>query len=213
MKKLIVKKFNQPVIELSHLKDIFQKENIPLQSLDQINWPKEFPYLPQVNFAIAHNNDAIFIHFEVNEMHTLAKRTVDGEDVWKDSCAEFFIQFPSDTGYYNLETNCIGTCLMAYGEGRANRTPISTKEIQRVSSLKKETFQSPAECSWQLNLKIPIDVFIKTSISSLSGITARANVYKCGDEMQNVHFVSWNKIETEHPDFHQPKYFGAIEFE
>ena len=41
----------------------------------------------------------------------------------------------------------------------------------------------------------------------------KANFYKCGDELQTPHFLSWNPIKIENPDFHRPDFFGTLEFE
>ncbi len=41
----------------------------------------------------------------------------------------------------------------------------------------------------------------------------KANFYKCGDELQTPHFLSWNPIEIEKPDFHRPDFFGTLRFE
>jgi hypothetical protein len=41
----------------------------------------------------------------------------------------------------------------------------------------------------------------------------KANFYKCGDELQTPHFLSWNPIEIDQPDFHRPDFFGTLEFE
>ena len=41
----------------------------------------------------------------------------------------------------------------------------------------------------------------------------KANFYKCGDELQTPHFLSWNPIQIEQPDFHRPDFFGTLEFE
>ena len=49
--------------------------------------------------------------------------------------------------------------------------------------------------------------------SSLDGQTIKANFYKCGDELQTPHFLSWNPINIEKPDFHRPDFFGSLEFE
>ena len=40
----------------------------------------------------------------------------------------------------------------------------------------------------------------------------RANVYKCGDLLPVPHFISWNPITTESPDFHRPEFFGQMRF-
>ncbi|WP_350005689.1 carbohydrate-binding family 9-like protein, partial [Phocaeicola dorei] len=47
----------------------------------------------------------------------------------------------------------------------------------------------------------------------LDGMVVRANFYKCGDELQKPHFLSWSPIKIEKPDFHRPDFFGLLEFE
>jgi hypothetical protein len=66
--------------------------------------------------------------------------------------------------------------------------------------------------SWTLTLAIPFDVFFDHNISNLTGKTFRANFHKCGDKLTLPHYVTWNPIETEKPDFHQPAYFGLVKF-
>jgi hypothetical protein len=46
-----------------------------------------------------------------------------------------------------------------------------------------------------------------------AGATLRANFYKCGDELQVPHFLSWNPIGVETPDFHRPEFFGKLVLE
>ncbi|MCK7536290.1 MAG: carbohydrate-binding family 9-like protein [Marinilabiliales bacterium] len=50
-----------------------------------------------------------------------------------------------------------------------------------------------------------------TRWSSLAGKSFRANFYKCGDKLSNPHFVTWNPVGTEKPDYHRPEYFGISE--
>jgi hypothetical protein len=42
--------------------------------------------------------------------------------------------------------------------------------------------------------------------------TLRANFYKCGDGTSVPHYLSWNQVITETPDFHRPEFFGEISF-
>ena len=39
-----------------------------------------------------------------------------------------------------------------------------------------------------------------------------ANFYKCGDKLQTPHFLSWNPIDLEKPNFHCPEFFGMLRF-
>ena len=37
-------------------------------------------------------------------------------------------------------------------------------------------------------------------------------IIKCGDDLTVPHFLSWNPIKTEKPDFHRPEFFGTVKF-
>ena len=39
------------------------------------------------------------------------------------------------------------------------------------------------------------------------------NFYKCGDKQVEPHYLSWNPVLTDNPDFHRPEYFGKVIFE
>ena len=43
------------------------------------------------------------------------------------------------------------------------------------------------------------------------GRTIRANFYKCGDNCDTTHFLSWSPIGLPAPDFHCPAFFGEVE--
>ncbi|MFR4039417.1 MAG: carbohydrate-binding family 9-like protein, partial [Butyricimonas faecalis] len=38
------------------------------------------------------------------------------------------------------------------------------------------------------------------------------NIHKCGNKLPHPHFVTWNPIPTEKPDFHRPEFFGTLIF-
>ena len=46
-----------------------------------------------------------------------------------------------------------------------------------------------------------IRYFLSMPLPGLDGMSIRANFYKCGDELQKPHFLSWNPIKIEKPDF------------
>ncbi|MGL5262502.1 MAG: carbohydrate-binding family 9-like protein, partial [Bacteroides sp.] len=112
------------------------------------------------------------------------------------------------------ECNCAGTILVGVGEDRDNRERASQdilNQVQRWSSLGREPFEEKiGECSWEIALIIPYSVFFKHQIEKLDNQSLKANFYKCGDELQTPHFLSWNPIDLETPNFHCPKYFGTI---
>lgn len=214
MKKLTVKQIAD-VGCAAEIPAAFEKEHVEWQAVDIVDWPQEFPYKPEMVFALAHTPDSLLLSYRVNEDCIRAEAEADGGRVWEDSCCEFFFQ-PDNEGYYNLECNCAGTLLLAYGRGREGRETASREimaRISRISTLGNGTFGlKHGKFSWQLSLRIPFDVYFHHQLKSLKGLTCHGNFYKCGDKTV-PHFLSWNKVETPEPDFHRPEFFGEIKFE
>ncbi|MDU5344496.1 MAG: carbohydrate-binding family 9-like protein, partial [Prevotella bivia] len=69
------------------------------------------------------------------------------------------------------------------------------------------------DTSWELALVVPVSSFFNHKITELSGLTMKANFYKCGDKTDQPHFLSWQKVDLPKPDFHRPEFFGTIIFE
>ena len=63
---------------------------------------------------------------------------------------------------------------------------------------------------WELTVKIPLNLMGLDPENLPDKI--RANFYKCADDTDSMHFVSWSPIETENPDFHRPDFFGELYF-
>jgi hypothetical protein len=76
----------------------------------------------------------------------------------------------------------------------------------------KSISEKSGEFSWTLTLAIPLTVFIHHDIKELKGRIFRANFYKCGDKLTVPHYLSWNPVGAEKPDFHRPEYFGLLKF-
>ena len=188
-------------------------ENSETHEISTINWPEVFSYKPETKFNIAHTDHAIWIHFRVTEKNVKAVHLTDQQNVWKDSCVEFFVQSPQDTRYINFEFNCIGTCLSTRRKSRDEDViPLSPDEMQaieRYSSLGRQKLTLAGNTSWELTVKIPFKIL---GLSDVAGTTLLGNFYKCGDETETPHYVSWSEIHTEQPDFHQPEYFGILHF-
>jgi len=175
-------------------------------------WPSGFD-LPEVAFRMGYGNDAIFLAFHVKEKHFKATYKRSNEPVYKDSCVEFFIGFDGDETYYNFEFNAIGTALVGYGlPGNRELLPGSLISDIKTAASNKNIPGDLLPFEWELKLAIPFSLFYKHSISTLKGKTCKANFYKCGDELPEPHFLCWNNIIADNPDFHLPQYFGTLIF-
>ncbi len=185
-------------------------DKLERNKIKELNW-FDFNYAPKVSFAVGYNEDSLFLKYFVEEEHCKAVYSKINEPVYKDSCVEFFISFGNDENYYNLEINCLGTCLIEYGPNRHEREFLSKKLIKKINTqttLKKEN----NFYKWEITLAIPFDVFCFTELAQLKGKSAKANLYKCGDDLPVPHYLTWNPIDTPSPDFHRPEYFGTLNF-
>jgi hypothetical protein len=216
MKKLIVKQINTDnSISLAEAGTLLESQT-ETNAIDILNWEKAFPYKPGLKFRIAHTGNEIWLKYYVNEKNILAQETRTNGDVYKDSTVEFFISIDSKS-YYNFEFSCIGTIHIGHGEGRHNRTPVNpviAEKIQIESTLGNQPFaEKSGDFNWEMMIRIPVECFAFDKIETLKGLQATGNFYKCGDETSDPHFVTWNAIGTENPDYHCPEYFGKIDFE
>jgi hypothetical protein len=208
----ILEGFSNPPLEL--IAETLDLEILPLQ-LEMVNW-EEYPYKPSVSVQIAFNDDELFLQYQVVEQSVKAEITESNGKVWTDSCVEFFLSPEGNDEYYNLEMNCIGTCLLGFRKKggpaiHASEEQIAT--IRRISTLGKSPFpEIKGRTEWKITLAIPWEVFFKHALKPIHGKKMRGNFYKCGDELNVPHFVSWTKIKTDKPSFHAPEFFGGLEF-
>jgi hypothetical protein len=184
-------------------------------TIETVNWV-DFDYKPEVSFTIAYSRNEIFLKFYVTENHFKAEKTESNQEVYEDSCVEFFVMPEDDEIYYNLEFNGIGTCLLGSGTGRADNKRADTEVISQIRRLcsagRYPVKEKEGEYFWTITIAIPVGIFYNHSITELKGKRFRANFYKCGDKLTVPHYVTWNPVRTEKPDFHQPEYFGSLKF-
>lgn len=185
--------------------------------LDCVNWGNDYPTKVKAEVRLWHTKDALYIKYHVDEKEISALVDQDNGKVSKDSCVEAFISF-DDSGYYNIEANCIGRVLMSHRKGRKENVCYADQgvlqQIEREPSLGEEVIKlTNIKEPWELILRIPVGVFFKNQIRDLSGLKCKANFYKCGDSLPGPHFLSWKPISTPNPDFHRPEYFSSLSFE
>ena len=188
-------------------------DTVGRHTIEAVPWPA-FGYKPAVSFAIAHSNHGLLIKYYVKEKHARAKYTNPNDPVYKDSCVEFFVSFDDQEEYYNFEFNCAGTCLLAFGPGRNSRkeAPENIIDMIQYHATLKPSDSIYTNIAWELTLIIPVTVFFFHQLTTLKGKNCRVNLFKCGDDLPEPHFLSWNNIKTDKPDFHIRKFFGTMQF-
>ncbi|MES2446324.1 MAG: carbohydrate-binding family 9-like protein [Bacteroidota bacterium] len=170
----------------------------------------------ETHFVIAHTGDTIALKFFVKEDVIKVNTHQTNGRVHKDNCVEFFVCFGEQKHYYNIELNCTGICLVGVGEGRLNRVLLEDKLIAKVKTyIKINTApkNTNTKYMWEITAIIPIEVFEAHKLESFHQIKGAGNFFKCGDDLPQPHFYSWNKIESTKIDFHLPQFFGELAFD
>lgn len=191
----------------------FLDENGARVSVEAVNWPEKFGYRPLTTVSVAYGKEAVYVLFQVHGNCLRAASTQDNQNVHEDSCVEFFAKQPDSDYYFNFEFNCIGVCKAArHLKDRyhaTNFTPEQLQKIGRWSSLGQRAFhEMNGLFSWELCVRIPFELMDLNPEKLPERLLG--NFYKCADATEQPHYISWNPIQTENPDFHRPEFFGEI---
>lgn len=177
---------------------------------------------PRTQAKLLYDDKNVYIIFRVEDKFIRAVSTKYHEPVWTDSCVEFFFTPGTDIkqGYFNIETNCIGTILSAHQTGRGkNQKQLGAEDLDRLEiahSLPKQVVDPEIvrSLTWTLEYRLPIEILQKYHhiTRPKPGVKWLANFYKCGDKTSHPHWLTWSIIASDRIDFHRPEYFGTLEF-
>lgn len=195
MKTYIIKKVQAPVTEESF-------KFAEVASINHIQWP-DFGAPYQVSARILHTDDALYVNMETDEWPLTALHTGLDGDVCEDSCMEFFFAPDADDNrYFNFEVNPLGALCLGIGKDRYDRlAPVVDEGMFEIKSIIQKG-------KWQLFYKIPYS-FIKEYFAKIDN-EMMGNMYKCGDNTQKEHYITWSPVGTEEPDYHQSGFFGKF---
>ena len=185
--------------------------------------PEGSAHRPRTSVRLLYDAEGIRGIFHVEDQFVRSTRTNYMDEVWKDSCVEFFMQPRPDTGYFNLEMNAGGAHLCCFIENH-ERVPGGFKKLTRLpadlgggiqvrSSLPKIIDPEIAEpVRWHLNFFVPFSVLeiYAGLLGELPGSQWRGNFYKCADDGSHPHWASWAAVDEF--NFHLPRCFGTILF-
>ena len=215
-----MKKFTIPYLEVLNSAEMDSVavilENAAYRdTIDSVNWPDQFNYRPISNFYFARSNQSVFIKFNVRGNVLKAVYLEDQQAVHEDSCVEFFCKLPDNDYYTNFEFNCIGTCSASKRKGRSEDVVMfdagEMLSIKRLPSIARKAFKELSGIfEWDLTVQIPFELMGVDPENLPDKLLA--NFYKCADDTDSKHYVSWNAIKTEKPDFHRPEFFGELIF-
>lgn len=154
---------------------------------------------------------AIYVRLEAAEQNIRSVYQGNYDMVCEDSCLEFFLcPAAGDRRYFNMEVNPNGAYYLGFGFNNSDNIRLTVADGRKLFGMK--TLVSPG--GWAVEYKIPL-TFLKTFFPFLrlkKGLELRGNFYKCGDLTQTPHYIAWNEVKCEFPDFHNPDYFGKLIF-
>lgn len=185
--------------------------------------PESSAHHPQTSVRLLYEERGIHGRFDVRDQFVRCVRANYMDEVWKDSCVEFFIRPKPDKGYFNFEFNSGGAFLCCYIVDWT-RTPDGFKEFVRVpqslvenvkvtSTLPKIVDPEITEpVNWSLQFFIPFSLLEEFvgPIGAVSGQSWTGNFFKCAEENSHPHWASWSPVDEF--NFHLPRCFGGIQF-
>lgn len=176
---------------------------------------------PKVNASLLLTQEGLNVTFTVYESSPLTTALVQQEPmlmVCQDSAVEVFLAFSDKQHdpdfkpqlehcmYTNIEINSKGICYAKYGHSRKNRTAFTKDEIASLQ-IKTEVLAD----HWTCNLTVPRSLVRKIAgYDALSEIFA-INLYKISETKSHEHYVSFNPIGVEQPNFHLPEFFALAQ--
>lgn len=157
---------------------------------------------------LCYDDTALYVFQRAWESDIRAECSAPLSPVHEDSCMEFFFSLTDDGRYVNFEINPNACMELGFGPNRRERVRLCHKS-------ERETFRpvcTRTPDGWTAEYRIPLSFLriLYPEFSLRSGVSFRANCYKCGDKTVHPHFLAWNAVETAAPDFHRPEFFGKM---
>ena len=182
-------------------------ESIETVPIDQVMWTPDAGI--RAEGQICHDDENIYVHLKAKEKDIRAENTEPLSPVYEDSCLEFFFMRDGDDQYFNFEANPNGVLNIQYGLTKADRMSLVREDAEEYFDIKA----GRTDDGWGICYRIPM-VFIHECCPDLSfSDTIRANLYKCGNKTAHKHYISWKRVNTTLPNFHEPDAFGTMSFE
>ena len=182
-------------------------EAIACVELHHTGWLEEVPVRAWAQLCC--DDHALLVRMEAEETHVRAVLSEPLDEVYQDSCLEFFLApDPADDRYINFEFNPLGNVYLGFGSTRPTR-------VRQIVGSKEELFHPEpfyTEKGWGITYRIPF-AFIRNYFPAFEAKGEMAgNFYKCGDMTQQPHYLSWMTMQTDTPDFHRRQDFGTLRF-
>ncbi len=197
--------------ELRFYKDFKEFEKECFHRLTHYHWESDPPYRPNTYFKMGVVGEDLVATLKCYEENTRAVFENRDDPIYRDSCLEFFVApIESREEYINVEMNSKGTFLCEFGKGKYDRVFVSTltESSPIVEAFKGEDVQGGY---WGVTVKLT-KAFLRGlyKTESIDFTTVKANFYKCGDDCEIQHYLSFSPVTTLPPGFHNPECFAVF---
>ena len=169
---------------------------------------------PATAFAqICATEDALLLHLSATEPEIRAEGTSPLAEVCEDSCLEFFFRpVEGEMRYFNMEWNPNCTLFLGFGSCIEDILRIVPEEEQKQQLFAPEVVRR--EDGWEIFFRVPYS-FVRGFMPEFKvepGKALYCNFYKCGDQLQQPHYLTWNPIMRQgRSRFHTPAEFGRLD--
>lgn len=182
---------------------------------------KKPDFRPEVEAKMQYDAANLYLIFRVHDRFVRCITQEINGPVWEDSCVEFFFAPDTDqpTYYFNLEINAGGTPLMHYNIIPREKVTIlpadAIRSVEIAHSLPTKVDPERTDSvTWTVEYRIPLNVLRAHApiTPPAPGVVWRANFYKIAENTSNPHYITWAPVDLPKPDFHTPRFFGALRF-
>lgn len=177
----------------------------PLQ-IDTLLWSPEVPITASAK--LCYDDAGIHVQLSAQEPNIRAEERGPLGFPCQDSCLEFFFcPIEGDDRYLSIECNPNGCLYLGFCNTGRRIVRLLPDEVKAITPVIERT-----EGGWSVTYTVPAD-YVRLFFPAFelkSGVSLRANCYKCGDLTVQEHYMSWNPVEVADPDFHVPEFFGLM---
>lgn len=179
----------------------------PRAQIDQLLWTPQIRITAYAQLVCG--DDRLFVHLHADEDAIRAEETDPLAQPCQDSCLEFFFSAAEqDARYINIELNPNLCIYFGFGTGREDLMRILLPDGAKTLHAASERTPN----GWGVTYELPFQLLRLFFPDFAPSGTIRGNFYKCGDLTVQEHYLAWNRVDAERPNFHLPKYFGELIF-
>jgi len=185
-------------------------DKIDQLDIDDAEWGDSFGI--SAHAKLCYDDQALYVRMWADEKDIRATYTPDDPDAkcYEDSCLEFFLApVEGDARYMNFEVNPNCAVCNEIGTQKADRERLHpTADMLDATS-------SRIDGGWEVSYQIPFDYLqsFYPDFAPEPGAQMRGNFYKCGNLTANKHYLVWNHVDSDTPNFHVPESFGTLVLE